>query len=436
MISRRRLLGAGAATSALALFPWLERRAKAQGLPPRLLLYYTPHGTVWDQYRPSGGETNFEFSPILAPLEAHRERLVITDGLEMLSGTEYYIPHTYTMPVLWTGSPIDTQSSTFCRDDHGECFGWGTGTSVDQLIAERLAPTTPYPTIELGYKCGGLHPANRMIYSAPGVTKNPLDDPARAFETLFSGGQVDMGSSDAQALAELRRKSVLDTALADFNSRRGTLAASDKLRLDAHAASIRELERALMGGSTSCAQPSAPADITAETAIDRQSDLIAGIFGCGLTRIASFQLRIADNDNSLYPWVGLDEGGHHTLSHENDDATLATLAQLYTWYSQRFAYLLDRLAATPDVDGTSVLDNTLVIWGSELGVGWTHDTDNVPFIFAGGASGRLRGGRYLKVAGNLTNRVLITALDAMGITDVESYGTTDTGSGPLSGVLA
>jgi hypothetical protein len=191
-----------------------------------------------------------------------------------------------------------------------------------------------------------------------------------------------------------------------------------------------------MGTTSVCEKPTAPSDITAETAIDRQSDLIAGVFGCGLTRIASFQLRIADNDNSLYPWVGLDEGGHHTLSHENDDATLATLASLYTWYTERFVYLLDRLAATPDVDGTSVLDNTLVIWGSELGTGWSHSLDNVPFIFAGGKNSGLNGGRYLTVENQLTNRVLVTALEAMGITDVEKYGTTDTGSGGLPGVLA
>jgi hypothetical protein len=433
MTSRRRFLAGGAAASALGLFPWLERRAEAAALPPRILLYYTPHGTVWDQFRCSGGETDFTLSPILTPLAEHRERLVIVDGLEMDNGTDYYIPHTYTMPVLWTGSPIDTASTTFCRDDHMQCFGWGTGTSVDQTIATRLAPTTPYSTIELGYQCGNLHPAKRMIYTSAGNTKNPLDDPAKAFETLF-GGDVDLGAA-AAARAELRRKSVLDTALADFNARRGKLSAADQARLDTHADSIRDLERSLSGMGGACTKPLAPTDISAETAIDRQSDLIAGVFGCGLTRIASFQLRIADNDNSLYPWVGLDEGGHHTLSHENDDATLATLAKLYTWYSERFAYLLDRLAATPDVDGTSVLDNTLVIWGSELGTGWTHSLDNVPFVFAGGASGRLRGGRYLEVENQLTNRVLVTALDAVGLTDTEKYGTTDTGSGPLAGVL-
>ena len=434
MTTRRRFLAGAAATAgALSLFPWLERVAGAAGLPPRLLLYYTPHGTVWDRWRPQGGETDFTLSPILAPLAKHRERLVIVDGMNLTVGTEYYIPHTYTMPALWTGSPIDTNADAFCRDDHDQCFGWGTGTSIDQLLAARLKPETPFPTIELGYKCGNQHPANRMIYSSPGNPKNPIDDPVKAFDSLFNG-RVD-ANADAEALRALRRRSVLDTVLSDFSSRRAQLSSSDRARLDAHAESVRALERSLGAATPSCTLPAKPADVTAETAIDRSSDLIASAFGCGLTRILSFQLRVADNDNSLYPWIGLDEGGHHTLSHERDDATFDTLAELYTWYSARFAYLLDKLAATPDVDGTSVLDNTLVIWGSELGTGWSHDISNVPFVFAGGASGGLRGGRYLKVTKTQTNRVLVSAAQALGVTDLETHGTTDEGSGPLSGLL-
>jgi hypothetical protein len=425
--SRRAFLGASiAAGSALALFPWL--RAAAAPAPMRLLLFFTPHGTVWDQWRPTGGETDFQFSPILKPLEAHRNRLTIVDGIEIKSGTAYYIPHTYTMPVLWTGSPIDTATNQFCRDDHMQCFGWNTGVSVDQYIAGKLGGTpTPYGTIELGVGCGGLHPATRMIYSAPGMPKSPLDSPELAFSTLF--GTINPDQIQAEKDAR-RRKSVLDTVITDFDSRRGKLSPNDKLRLDAHAQSIRDLELSL---TAVCKSPAAPVDINSETTIDRQSDLLASAFGCGLTRIASFQLRIADNDNTLYPWIGLDQGGHHTLSHDSGAAAQATLAQLYTWYSQRMAYLLDKLAATPDIDGRSVLDNTLVIWGSELGRAWDHDISNVPFVFAG-ATDLLRSGRYLKGSGISHNRMLVSACHAMGLAD-QQYGSLDTGAGPIPGLF-
>jgi hypothetical protein len=418
---------AAAAGSALALFPWL--RAAAAPTPMRLLLVFTPHGTVWDQWRPTGGETNFTLSPILQPLAAHQDRLVIVDGIEMKSGTDYYIPHTYTMPLLWTGSPIDTTTSEFCREDHGQCFGWNTGVSVDQFIASNLGGTpTPYSSIELGVGCGGLHPATRMIYTAPGMPRSPLDNPETAFNTLFGTISPDQLQAEKDAR---RRKSVLDTAIGDFSSRRAVLSAKDKLRLDAHADSIRELELTL---TAVCDAPGAPVDVNSETAMDRQSDLIASAFGCGLARVASFQLRIADNDNTLYPWVGLDAGGHHTMSHDSQAAAQATLAQLYRWYSERIAHLLDRLAATPDSDGRTVLDNTLVIWGSELGRAWDHDISNVPFVFAG-ATDLLNGGRYLSGSVISHNRVLVTACHAMGLTDVNEYGSLDTGSGPVPGVL-
>ena len=228
---------------------------------------------------------------------------------------------------------------------------------------------------------------------------------------------------------------MLDAVRQDLGSRRGKLSADDRTRLEAHETALRDMERALVPSSVLCERPGRPADVNSETAIDRQLELAVSALGCGLSRIVSVQVRIADNDNSLYPWVGLSTGGHHTLSHDSGAASQATLAQVYTWYAARFAHLLDRLAMTPDGDGTSLLDNTLVIWGSELGRAWDHDISNIPFIFAGGAAGKLRGGRYLKVSAARQNRVLVSACHAMGVEDVEKFGSLDNGGGPLAGLL-
>lgn len=426
-LSRRSLLKAGLGAGALSLFPWTE--AAAAPSLPRLLLFFTPHGTVWDQWRPSGGETNFTLSPILEPLAAHQDKLVIVDGVQLDSGTSYYIPHTYTMPLLWTGSPIDTNSSEFCRPDHNQCFGWNTGVSVDQFIVSQLSGApTPYNSIELGVGCGGLHPATRMIYSAPAMPRSPLDTPANAFNVLFGSINTDL---EQAAKDTLRRTSVLDNALEDFNARRAILSSKDQLRLDAHADSIRELELTL---SAQCEAPEEPPGFDSETAIDHQSDLLAAAFGCGLTRVASMQVRIADNDNTLYPWLGLNSGGHHTMSHDSGGSAQATLALVYQWYAARFAHLLNKLASTPDSDGRSVLDNTLVIWGSELGRAWDHDIANVPFVFAG-ATDILRGGTYLSGSVIRHGRMLVSACHAMGLTNVQQYGSLDNGDGPIPGLF-
>jgi hypothetical protein len=430
--SRRAFLRKLGLGGAAALFPWLGARAQARPAP-KLLLFYTPHGTVWDQWRPSGGVSDFKLSPILEPLAPFRDSVVIVDGIQMVSGTEYYIPHTYTMPLLWTGCPIDTGVGKFCREDHGgRCFGWNTGISVDQHIAAQLKLNQPYPTLELGYSCGGLHPATRMIYGSVGTPKNPIDDPVRAFSTLF--GRVDPGA-EAAARARLRQHSVLDAVVNDLTTRRARLSAEDRARLDAHASALRELERSLGSSAPICTKPGMPSGVNSESAIDRQADIAAAALGCGLTRIVSLQHRIADNDNSLYPWAGLSTGGHHSLSHDSSAAAQATLAKVYHWYAARFAYLLERLAKTPDPEGGTLLESTLVIWGSELGRGYDHDIKNVPFVFAGGAAGRLKGNRYLKLAAPRHNRVLVTACHAMGLTQAEKFGTLDNGSGPLTGLL-
>lgn len=430
-VTRRQLMGAGAAA---AFFPWL-REARAATPAKKLLLFFTPHGTVWNQWRPTGGETGFSFSPILKPLEKHRDKLVIAEGISLPYGTAYYVPHTYTMPSLWTGSPIDTNSTLFSRTDHMVSFGWGTGVSIDQAIANSLNPMTFFKTIELGTYCGGLHPANRMIYSAPGQVKSPIDDPSRAFTTIF--GTPDPDQVAAAKRLE-RRKSVLDTVVADMGARKATLSAADKTRLDAHATSVRELERRLAAATPMCTRPGAPANVNTQTSLDRQIDLIAAAFGCGITTIASLQTRIADNDNSLYEWLqptGLDTRGHHTRSHDSSQVALDQQWLIYRWYSERFSYLLDKLATTPDPNGGMVLDNTLVIWGSELGTAYNHDMKNLPWVFAGGTGTKIRGGRYLKFTNQTNHRVLVSAHHHMGLTNVQKYGSLDTGTGPLTGIL-
>jgi hypothetical protein len=125
-----------------------------------------------------------------------------------------------------------------------------------------------------------------------------------------------------------------------------------------------------------------------------------------------------------------------THAPDSDTATWGQLAQIYTFYAQKFAALLDRLAAVKEGAGT-LLDNTLVVWGSELGKGNSHSFAQVPFVVAGGAAGAVRTGRFLQVAaGTPHNRLLVAIAHAMGATTINTVGSTDTGSGPLSGLLA
>jgi hypothetical protein len=178
--------GAGAVSAAASVFPWLKARGDGATCPPKLLFFYTPHGTIWDRWRPTGGETDFSLSYILNPLAAHRNDLVIIDGLGIQDPYSHRVPHTYDMPALFTGSPIDTTSTMYERVDHGVTFGWNTGVSVDQTIANRLMPPTPHRSIELGTACGGSHPNARMIYTGPAAPRQTHHNPPRAWDQLFS----------------------------------------------------------------------------------------------------------------------------------------------------------------------------------------------------------------------------------------------------------
>jgi hypothetical protein len=429
--SRRSFLGgASAALAASTLFPWLRAHAQAVGTP-KLLLYYTPHGTIWDNWRPTGGETDFTFSHILEPLAAHRDQLVIVDGLEIDEPYDHRVPHTYDLPALFTGSPIDTSASVFTRDDHGVTFGWNTGISIDQTIASRLTPMTPHRTIELGTQSGGSHPASRMIYTGPAAPRHPLDRPSLAWDQIFR----DASAPEPDTTQVARRTAILDTVIDDLRSVRGLLSATDRIRIDAHATALEEIEATLEPIVSDCELPLEPGDGNLDVEIDRQSALITAAFACGQTRIASLQVTKGDNDGANYPWAGLSTNGHHGWSHDSSDESKNILTGLYRWYAERFAALLDGMAMIPDGDGTSLLDNTMVLWGSEIGVGWTHDCTNIPFVVAGGRALGVRGGRYIQTTGR-HNRLLVSAAHFMGLTDIASYGSMDNAEGPLPGLLS
>jgi hypothetical protein len=173
----------------------------------------------------------------------------------------------------------------------------------------------------------------------------------------------------------------------------------------------------------------------APTVTDAQMQVMARLAACDITRVMSLQYRVGENDGNPYPWLGITEG-HHTLSHAGDDDTVSRdkLIKIYTWYAEMFGKLLGYLDAIPEAGGT-VLDNSIVVWGSELGKGNTHDFRRTPFVFGGCAGGKVAGGRYLELPkGTSHSRLLVSMCQLMGLNDVVSFGKNDNGMGPLAGL--
>jgi hypothetical protein len=239
------------------------------------------------------------------------------------------------------------------------------------------------------------------------------------------------------------RRSSIDIVKAELDSLRPRASAADREKIDAHLTSLRSIETRLTGSATTavCNPPmlgnklDAKAMANTPTVFDRGLDVLVASLACDLTRVASFQHTVGDNDGTVYSWLGAPE--HHITSHAGDsDATAKEhLINIYTWFSERFAYLLDRLDSVVEGNGT-MLDNTLVVWASELGKGNSHSFASIPIVLAGGLAGSIKTGRYLTYPTATThNRLLVSMCQLMGLADVQTFGNTDTGTGPLPNLV-
>ncbi len=429
-LSRRALLkslGLGAAAG--SLLPLLRAGAQNAMYPQRLILFWTPHGTVYERWKPSGGN-DLQFGPILAPLQRHRAKVNVLDGLRIQHSRVPAPPHTEGMSLIWTASHLG-EGKTFAPQ--GFPIDWVEGPSVDQVVAQRIGSSTRFRSLELGVHAGGSSPTSRMIYAGKGKPVQPEGDPARAFDRLFAAQSAQPGADSAQALRLAKRRSVLDLVANQLGSLQTRVTREDALKIDAHLTAVRELEQRAVDRPAVCEPPMRASAQAIPDVLDRHIDMLAAALACDQTRVASIQLKFGDNDNEVYSWLGL-KRGHHDVSHEGDQNAQARddLTKIYTWYADRFAYLLDKLDAVAEGDG-SLLDNTLVVWGSEIGKGNTHAFERVPFVTAGSAGGRLTTGRYLQWDDEPHNRLLVSICRTLGLADIDQFGTTDTGSGGLSG---
>jgi len=435
--TRRGMLASlGAGLAATPLLPLFESESKAaDGDIARVVLMFSPNGTIRPNWLPSGGTADFTFGPILAPLEPVRDQILVLDGVRYPGGGAGN--NHMAGPSKFTSGTGLLAGDEFTGGGDASS-GWGGGTSVDQVHAGEVGGETPFASLEFGVRVTGSNPRHRLAYGGPNNPIPPESDPSAMFDRLFS----EFGADQAE-LAQLRaeRRSVLDILNAQTSTIESRVSSADKLKMDAHLEGLREIEKRLdLDGATGehCEVPevSLPGDALATSAYPEvsalQLELLTMAFACDLTRAATFMWSGSTSGQS-FPWLDINEG-HHDLSHEGDgngDAQ-SKLTQINTWYAEQFASFVQMLAAVPEGDGT-MLDNTIVLWGNELSKGNTHQVDPVPLVMAGGSNLGIEPGRFLQFDdGTLHNRVLVTILRALGH-DVDTFGELDGGSGALPG---
>ncbi|MEL6181599.1 MAG: DUF1552 domain-containing protein, partial [Myxococcota bacterium] len=373
------------------------------------------------------------------PLASFREKLLLLSNVDMQVGG--YGPggmHQQGMGGLLTGRPLNEGNF---RGNAGALAGWASGISIDQYLAQQIAGDTPYTSLELGIRAdhhAGSEVMTRISYLGSNQPLPPQNDPVELFGMLFTDSRT-----ESAAMIKLKRKraSVLDAVQGQFSSVYQRAGYEDRLRLEHHAYLLRDLERRLgISSALQCDIPDPPVELDPDSkenmeAITRnQMDLLVLALACDLTRVATFQFSNAWN-KITFPWIESNIEGH-TLSHAGPSNT--TYNDQWTrrnaWYSEQLAYLLQRMSEIPEGNGT-LLDNTAIIWTSEVARGNTHTWRNMPILIAGGMGGTFKTGRYVHYeTARSTNDLFVSLLNAHGIEE-DNFGDPDFCGGALPGLF-
>ncbi|MBL8958103.1 MAG: DUF1552 domain-containing protein [Myxococcaceae bacterium] len=426
-LSRRDVIR-GAGTIAIAL-PWLEAMRPAPAaaqttsqFAQRFLSVYTPGGTVMANWRPTGSTSAPVLSTILAPLQPHLDKVLILDGLAMLSarGEQHQGGN-----IAWlTGTEQDANPNRYAA-----------GPSIDQLIATRISKDKKrISSLQMavrwatGNSNSRLGPQNCCTY-ADNATFDPIAprlDPQAIWTECFGS----LNPTNAEQAKRDRKKSVLDYTDKRYAALSNQLGVDDKRRLDQHLTEIRRLETRLDQLPPVVPTCVAPARVdtagynpglgtTMSLTTDQQipavgtfmMDMMVMAFACDLTAVGHFQWTDTEAKHT-YPWLGLNE---HLHFYEHDGGFQPVqLTQVYTWYHRQHAYLLNKMKGIEMAPGRTLLDESVVFFGSELQDPPSHDKRNMPFLLAGGGGG-LRGGRWLRYGNDLShNNLLVAILNLFG----------------------
>lgn len=434
MTSRRQFLRSAGLTAAAMPFASnlasLASPVTSAARKKRLVVLFSPNGTVpWD-FWPDKEGVNFDIKPILKPMEPYRDRMLVMHGVcDKLQGDGDR--HMRGMGCLLTGAELYPGNVQGGSDTPA---GWASGISIDQelknLLQSQEATRTRFGSLEFGVMVPDRADTwTRMSYVGPNKPVAPIDNPYQMFKKLY--GQT----KDREHLA-----SVLDDVQADLKSLSSIIGKEDRALLEEHTEFVRSMEKQLQADDSagvSHVVPELERNVKEENdnipRITRmQMDLLVSSFTNDFSRIATFQITNSVGQPKM-SWLGIKEG-HHELSHEPDKNKEAheKLTQINAWYAEQLAYLTKRLAETPEPGGDgSILDNTTILWGNELGQGNSHTLNNIPFVAVGGGLD-VEMGRSLKFDNVPHNRLLMSIAHSFGH-HIDSFGKAEfCADGPLS----
>ena len=413
----------------------LAGQTAAARIKTRFTGIFVPHGMAPGYWVPSKEGMGFDFPMIMAPLEPFRDRTVIMSGLWSSSAEP---------PPGVTGADHWVASAYLCAKKPRKTAGAdiSNGITIDQVIAQAIGQDTLLPSLQLGVEDPGANSSNcgegyscaytnSISWPSPNRPLPMEINPQVVFQRLFGDG-----STQAERIARRQEdQSILDSITRTLARFKIDIGPADRTRVDQYVDDVREIERRLqIAAKASNAAPTAamPYGVpeTFDEHIKLQFDLLTLAFQGDITRVATL-LYARDLTGRAYPESGTNISFHGGSHHAEDPKRIEEYAKLNQYHVKMLAYLLDKLRKTQDGDGT-LLDHSLVLYGSNMGNSNQHLHYDVPHVLAGGASGRLKGGRHLAFPSRTvpTGNLLVSILDLF---DVRQEGLGDS-TGRLTGL--
>lgn len=413
-----------------SIWPRSVRAAAGDGPPPRMLFYYVPNGIQMSWWTPSSEGAGYDLPEILTPLEPIQDQVNVLTGLAN-APARVPVPGDH---ARGTGSFLT------CRTVRHSSTEIENGISVDQLAAKNAS--TQLASLELGMEGGGnvgdcdsgysCAYQRNISWAGPATPRPKMTDPRLVFHRLFAG--VDPGQTAEEiARRQMLRTSVLDVVLDQANDLHTNLARSDQAKLDEYLTGVRDLEKRIADlGQSVCVPPQEPAtELDFPERVQIMNQLMVTALQCDMTRIITFMLGNGGSNRS-FEFLGV-QGAHHELSHHQGSTTnLGRLRTIARWEVEQLADLLMRMQAVEEADGSTLLDNSLVFFSSEIEDGDSHSHFNLPVLLAGRGCGAVTPGRHLRYASNepIAN-LFLAMLHASGV-EADTFG--DDGTRPLPGL--
>lgn len=392
--------------------------------PVRMAFVFFPNGVIQPAWKPKEEGANYTITETLKPLEKFRSQFNVITGLAQRNGSDLGDgagDHARSAASFLTGAHPYKTSGANIR----------VGVSADQVAASIIGRETVLPSLEVGIE-GGRNAgscdsgyscaySNTISWKSPTTPMAKEINPREVFERLFGAKDAD---PKQRARREFFRKSILDTVSADAQRLKGSLGRTDQRKIDEYFSGVRDLEVRIDKAAkiSTLERPNidvpeaAPREF--ETHVRLMYDLLAIAFQTDSTRIATFMLG-NEGSNRAYTMVGVKEG-HHSLSHHGDKEEMTSqIRKIDLYLATQFAYFLEKLQSIKEGERT-LLDNSMIVYGSGLGDGNSHQHHDLPIVMAGGGGGTIKNGRHIVVPTHTPmNNLFLSMLDRAGAKGVD-----------------